>query len=160
MSLFDYSRHERQGHGDEGVHRLADGAALCVQCFLDALADPSELAARRHYSVRQFAELVAPSSATGGRGQQQQGLLQELLAAHAAPLVARMLAALAVAGGTDADLAGALLDALLVVADGAPHFVPEMAADRWGGMEWWWRCDRVGLGVCCSWRAAVAPCMN
>lgn len=133
MSLFDYGRHESEGHGVDAVHQLEGGAALCTLCVLGTLGDPAVLAGRREYVARQFAELV--SSPCGGRGQR---LLHDVLARHAQPLVAHLLAALAVAGGgggggeggVDASLADALLGVLVVVADGAPHFVPEMAADR------------------------------
>lgn len=60
----------------------------------------------------------------------QPGLLQDMVAKHAEPVVSHMLAALAVASGPDADLEGTLLEALQVVC-GVAHFLPEMAADRW-----------------------------
>lgn len=74
---------------------------------------------------RQFLELADP-------GGPHPGLLQDVLAKHAQPLVSHVLAALATAGARDADLAGALLEALLLAASAA-HFVPELAADRCGG---------------------------
>lgn len=52
MSLFEYARHEQQAHPPQGVYRLADGAAVCVPCFLDSLSDPTVLAGRRHYALR------------------------------------------------------------------------------------------------------------
>jgi hypothetical protein len=71
---------------------------------------------------RQFMELVEPSGS-------HPGLLHAILARHAEPLVAHLLAALAAASASDADMCASLLDALCVVC-GAAHFLPEMAADR------------------------------
>jgi hypothetical protein len=76
----------------------------------------------------------------------QPGLLPAIVARYAEPLVAHLLAALAAASAADTDLAASLVDAVGAVC-GAAHFLPEMAADRWGAR--WARIHGPGLCAAC-----------
>jgi hypothetical protein len=96
--------------------------AHCVSAFAELRRKRNRRLSPPGGACRQFVELADPAGP-------HPGFLQDVVSKHAEPLVSHMLAALAAAGGADADLSGDLLAALLMVC-GVAHFLPEMAADR------------------------------